>query len=64
MPINPPILAAISGALQAYLADEEASQAAAAMAGAAGAPGPPLNLWALSGRSRPCSCGCWPSAGV
>jgi hypothetical protein len=51
MPINPPILAAISGALQAYLADEEASQAAAAMAGA-GAPGPPLNLWGLSGRSQ------------
>jgi len=43
------IFAAISGALAAYLAQEEAGQAAAASAAAA-APGPPLNLWGMSGR--------------
>jgi len=48
MPITPHILAAISGAIGAYMADEEACQAAAASAAAA--PGPPLNLWALAGR--------------
>ena len=46
--ITPPILAAISGAIAAYMADEEAGQMAAA--GAAAAPGPPLNLWGMSGR--------------
>ena len=49
MSIHPHILAAISGAIGAYLADEEACQAAAAGVTAA-APGPPLNLWALAGR--------------
>jgi hypothetical protein len=49
MSITPPILAAISGAIAAYLADEEAVEAAAAAAAAA-APGPRVNLWALSGR--------------
>ena len=53
MPIKPQILAAISGAVSAYLADEEAiSQAAALAPLAAAAPGPPLNLWALAGRSQ------------
>jgi len=47
--IKPQLLAAISGAIGAYIADEEACQAAAAGM-AAPAPGPPLNLWALSGR--------------
>jgi hypothetical protein len=47
--IKPQLLAAISGAIGAYIADEEACQAAAAGL-AAQAPGPPLNLWALSGR--------------
>jgi hypothetical protein len=47
--VKPQILAAISGALAAYLAQEEAGQVAAASAAAA-APGPPLNLWALAGR--------------
>ena len=42
MSIKPQILAAISGALAAYMADEAAGQAAA--------PGPPLNLWGLAGR--------------
>jgi hypothetical protein len=46
--IQPQILAAISGAIAAYLADEAACQAAAASAAAA--PGPPLNLWGMSGR--------------
>jgi hypothetical protein len=50
MSIKPQILAAISGALAAYIADEEACQAAAAAAVAA--PGPPLNLWGMSGRQE------------
>ena len=45
--ITPRTLAAISGAIAAYLADEAAVEAAGA---AAAAPGPPVNLWALSGR--------------
>ena len=48
--IKPQILAAISGAMAAYMADEEACQAAAGLAAAA--PGPSLNLWALAGRSQ------------
>jgi hypothetical protein len=51
--IKPQVLAAVTGAISAYLADEEASQAAALSgAGAGYAPGPPLNLWGLSGRSQ------------
>jgi len=49
--IKPQVLAAISGAVAAYLADEEACQAAAAGVTAA-VPGPPLNLWALAGRQE------------
>ena len=53
MPIKPQILAAISGAVSAYIADEEAvCQAAALTPMMAGAPGPPVNLWALAGRSQ------------
>ena len=53
MPIKPQILAAISGAISAYLADEEAACQAAALAPvAAAAPGPPVNLWALAGRQQ------------
>ncbi len=53
MPIKPQIIAAISGAVSAYIADEEAAcQAAALMPLAAAAPGPPLNLWALAGRQQ------------
>jgi hypothetical protein len=44
--VKPQILAAISGALAAYLAQEEAGQAAAAGLAAA----PPVNLWGMSGR--------------
>jgi hypothetical protein len=50
MTINPKILAAISGAVSAYIADEEAAGQAAPMAAAA--PGPPLSLWALAGRQE------------
>jgi len=51
--INPQFLAAISGAISAYLAEEEAAQyQAAALSAAAYAPGPPLNLWGLAGRSQ------------
>jgi hypothetical protein len=47
--IKPQIFAAISGALAAYLEQEEAGQVAAA--GLAAPPtGPPVNLWALAGR--------------
>jgi hypothetical protein len=47
--VKPQILAAISGALAAYLEQEEAGPVAAASAAAA-APGPPVNLWGMSGR--------------
>jgi hypothetical protein len=51
--VKPQILAAISGAVAAYLADEAASQAAALeLAAGAAAPGPPANLWGWSGRSQ------------
>ena len=52
MPIKPQILAAISGAISAYLADEEACQAAYLSAAATPVPGPPPNLWGLAGRSE------------
>ena len=50
MSIKPQVLAAMSGAIAAYIADEEACQATAGFAAAA--PGPPLNLWALAGRQE------------
>ncbi len=52
MPIKPQIFAAISGAISAYLADEEACQAEALAATAMRVPGPPPNLWGLAGRSE------------
>ncbi len=54
MPIDPKILAAISGAVSAYIADEEAISQAAALAplAAPGPAGPPVSLWALAGRSQ------------
>jgi hypothetical protein len=48
--VKPQILAAISGALTAYLEQEEAGQAAAAGMMAAAPAGPPVNLWGMSGR--------------
>jgi hypothetical protein len=51
--ITPQILAAIGGAISAFLADEEAALQAAQMAAAAAyAPGPPLNLWGMAGRTQ------------
>ena len=47
--VKPHILAAISGAVAAYIADEEV---AAGQAAAAAAPGPPISLWALAGRQE------------
>jgi hypothetical protein len=53
MSVKPQILAAISGAISAYLADEEAAcQAAALSAAGASVPAPPANLWGLAGRSE------------
>jgi len=49
MASKPAILAAISGAIQAYIQEEEALLAAAVPAGPA-LPAPPANLWGLSGR--------------
>ncbi len=49
--INPKILAAMGGAIQAYIQDEEAVLTAAAqVAAAAPPPAPPANLWGISGR--------------
>ncbi len=54
--IKPQLLAAISAAIQAYLADEEAvlqqQQVSLGLAAAGGPPSPPVNLWALSGRQE------------
>jgi hypothetical protein len=48
MPIKPQILAAISGAIQSYLAEEEALQALQTAAYAP--PAPPPSLWGAAGR--------------
>jgi hypothetical protein len=50
MPIKPAILAAISGAVYAYIQEEEAMQAAAAVPAGIPLPAPPANLWGISGR--------------
>ena len=50
--IKPQVLAAISGAISAYLAQEEACQAAAEAGVGAAGPGPALNLWSLAGRQE------------
>ena len=50
MAIKPQILAAISGALQAYIQEEEALMAAAAGPAGPPLPAPPANLWGISGR--------------
>ncbi len=44
------VLAAISGAIQAYLVDEEAYLVSASLAAAPATAPPPHNLWALAGR--------------
>jgi len=48
--MQPQILAAISGAIQAYIQEEEALWAQAAPAPGAALPAPPANLWGISGR--------------
>jgi len=50
MPVKPQIMAAISGAVQAYLQEEEAWQAAQAWPPGPPLPAPPANLWGVSGR--------------
>ena len=50
MAIKPQILAAISGAIQAYIQEEEAMLAVTAMPSGPPLPAPPANLWGLSGR--------------
>jgi hypothetical protein len=50
MSLKPQILAAISGAIQAYIQEEEALLAAAAMPAGLAVPAPPANLWGISGR--------------
>ena len=52
--IKPQIIAAIGGAISAYIADEEAAGQAAALTGVAAvaAPGPTVSLWALAGRQQ------------
>ena len=53
MTIKPQILAAISGAISAYIADEEAAAQALALSAAARAlPVPPPNLLGMAGRSE------------
>ncbi len=52
MPVNPKILAAISGAIASYIADEEMACQAAALTAAAVPAGPTVNLWALAGRTE------------
>jgi len=49
-PIQPQILAAISGAIGAYIQEEEALLALAALPMGPALPMPPANLWGLSGR--------------
>ena len=49
-PIKPQILAAISGALTAYIQEEEAMLAGAALPLGQPGPMPPANLWGISGR--------------
>ncbi len=50
MPIQPQILAAISGAVFAYIQAEEAWLAAQAVPAGVALPAPPANLWGISSR--------------
>jgi len=47
---QPQILAAISGAVQAYIQEEEAMLAVTAAPPGQPLPTPPANLWGISGR--------------
>lgn len=48
--VKPQIMAAISGAVGAYIQEEEALMGAAAMPAGMPLPMPPANLWGISGR--------------
>jgi hypothetical protein len=48
--VQPQILAAISGAVLAYIQEEEALMAAAMVPLGPALPAPPANLWGISGR--------------
>jgi hypothetical protein len=48
--VKPQLLAAISGAIGAYLQEEEAILAAALAPAGPARPAPPANLWGSSGR--------------
>jgi hypothetical protein len=48
--IQPQLLAALSGAVLAYIQEEEAWVAAAAVPAGPALPAPPANLWGISGR--------------
>lgn len=50
MAIQPQLLAAIGGAIQAYIQEEEALMAAAALPMGPALPAPPANLWGVSSR--------------
>ena len=50
MAIKPQLLAAISGAVQAYIQEEEALLTAAMVPAGPALPAPPANLWGISGR--------------
>jgi hypothetical protein len=50
MAVKPAILAAISGAVQAYIQEEEALLAVAGVPAGLQLPAPPANLWGISGR--------------
>ena len=49
-PMKPQIMVAISGAIQAYIQEEEALLAAAAPPPGLPISAPPANLWGISGR--------------
>jgi hypothetical protein len=48
--VKPQILAAISGAIGAYIQEEEALLAVAGVPAGLQLPAPPANLWGISGR--------------
>jgi hypothetical protein len=48
--VKPQLLAAISGAIGAYIQEEEAWMAAAALPAGMPLPAPPANLWGISSR--------------
>jgi hypothetical protein len=49
---KPQIMAAISGAIASYIAEEEVACQAAQLLAAAPAPAQAVNLWGMAGRSQ------------